>query len=35
MLDGRWAKDNQRMFIVNVYAPCDLAGKSVMWDELR
>ncbi|KHN28551.1 hypothetical protein glysoja_021372, partial [Glycine soja] len=35
MLDGRWVKDNQRLFIVNVYAPCDLAGKRVMWDELR
>ena len=35
MLDGRWAKDNQRLYIVNVYAPCDLAGKRVMWEELR
>ena len=27
MLDGRWVIENKRLYIVNVYAPCDLAGK--------
>ena len=35
MLEGRWVNNNQRMFLVNVYAPCDLAGKRVLWDELK
>ena len=35
MLEGRWVKENQRLYIVNVYAPCDLAGKRALWDELR
>ena len=35
MLEGKWAKDNQWLHIVNVYAPCDLAGKRTLWDELR
>ncbi|XP_040868802.1 G-type lectin S-receptor-like serine/threonine-protein kinase At4g11900 [Glycine max] len=32
---GRCVNNNQRLLIVNVYAPCDLAGKRVLWDELR
>ena len=35
MLEGRWVKENQWLSIVNVYAPCDLAGKRALWDELR
>eukprot|EP00256_Glycine_max_P042553 XP_006593114.1 transcription factor SRM1-like [Glycine max] len=35
ILVGRWTNDNLRLFIVNVYAPCDLAGKRAMWEELR
>ena len=27
-LDGRWVSEDHRLFIVNVYAPCDLAGKE-------
>jgi len=35
MLDGRWVIENQRLYIVNVYAPCDIAGKRALWEELR
>ena len=30
-----WIKENLKLFIVNVYAPCDLAGKRELWEELR
>ena len=33
-LDGRWVCEDHRLFIVNVYAPCDLAGKRNLWEEL-
>ena len=35
MLVGTWIKDNLKLFIVNVYAPCHLAGKRDLWEELR
>ena len=35
MLEGRCVNINQRMFLVNIYAPCDLAGKRLLWDELK
>ena len=35
MLEGNWMKDNQRIRVVNVYAPCDLPGKRALWDDLR
>ena len=35
MLEGRCVNINQRMFVVNIYAPCDLAGKRFLWDELK
>ena len=34
-LDGIWVAENQRLHIVNVYAPCDLPGKRILWEELR
>ena len=33
-LEGKWKSEDQRLFIVNVYAPCDLAGKRNLWEEL-
>lgn len=35
MLEGRCIPNDQRLVIVNVYAPCDLEGKKALWDELR
>ncbi|KAL5153812.1 hypothetical protein HKD37_19G053302 [Glycine soja] len=34
-LDGRWVSEDHRLFIVNVYAPCDLVGKRILREELR
>ena len=34
MLEGTCISNNQRMMIVNVYAPCDLVGKKALWDDL-
>ena len=34
MQEGKWVKENQWIRIVNVYAPCDLAGKRTLWDDL-
>ena len=34
LLEGRCISNNQRLMIVNVYAPCDLIGKRVLWDDL-
>ena len=35
MLEGRCVNINQRMFVVNIYAPFDLVGKRLLWDELK
>ncbi|KAL5171309.1 hypothetical protein HKD37_11G032808 [Glycine soja] len=35
MLEGRCILNDQRLVIVNVYAPCDLDGKKALWDDLR
>ena len=35
MLEGTWLHNNQKMFLVNVYAPCDIAGKRALWDDLK
>ena len=34
MLEGTCISNNQRMVIVNVYAPYDLVGKKALWDDL-
>ena len=34
MLEGTWIKENKRVFIINVYAPCELQGKREQWAEL-
>ncbi|KAL2599989.1 hypothetical protein AAZX31_10G100300 [Glycine max] len=35
MFEGRCTNNNQRLMIVNVYAPCDFAGKIALWDDIR
>ena len=32
MLAGKWIKEDMKMSIVNVYAPCDNAGKRELWN---
>ncbi|KAH1242381.1 hypothetical protein GmHk_07G019724 [Glycine max] len=34
MLEGTWLKKDKRVFIINVYAPCELQRKREQWDEL-
>ena len=34
LLEGTWTKENKKVFITNVYAPCDLQGKREQWEEL-
>ncbi|KAH1214104.1 Transposon TX1 uncharacterized protein [Glycine max] len=34
LLEGMWIKENKRVSIINVYAPCDLQGKRQQWDEI-
>ena len=34
MLEGRCTHNNQRLIIVNVYAPCDFAEKKALWDDI-
>ena len=34
LLEGLWIKDNKRVSIINVYAPCDLQRKRQQWDEI-
>lgn len=33
-LEGWWGKDKVKVTLVNVYAPCDLRGKRLLWEEL-
>ena len=34
MLGGVWLPQMQRVVVINVYAPCDSAGKRQMWQNL-
>ena len=35
LLEGTWTKDNKKVYITNVYAPCDLQGRRDQWEELK
>ena len=35
LLEGMWTKENKKVCITNVYAPCNLQGKRDQWDELK
>lgn len=34
-LEDFWGVDQVNVNIVNVYAPCDLRGKKMLWDEIE
>ncbi|KAL5166140.1 Phosphatidylinositol/phosphatidylcholine transfer protein SFH9 [Glycine soja] len=34
LLEGKWIKDNKRVSIINVYAPCELQRKRQQWEEI-
>lgn len=33
-IEGWWGKDRVKVSMVNVYFPCDLRGKRLMWEEI-
>ncbi|KAL2605012.1 hypothetical protein AAZV13_09G099800 [Glycine max] len=35
LLEGTWTKDNKKVYITNVYAPCDLQRRRDQWEELK
>ncbi|KHN31803.1 hypothetical protein glysoja_049476, partial [Glycine soja] len=35
LLEGTWMKDNKKVYVTNVYAPCDIQGKRDQWEELK
>jgi len=35
LLEGMWIQENQRVFIVNIYAPCDIQSKCALWDFVK
>ena len=34
LLEGVWTQKNQRLFIVNIYSPCDSQNKRELWESL-
>ena len=34
LLEGVWTHENQRIFIVNIYSPCDSQNKRELWESL-
>ena len=35
LLEGTWIHETQTIFIVNIYAPCDIQSKRALWDSVR
>jgi len=35
LLEGVWTQEAQKVFIVNIYAPCDVHSKGALWDSVR
>lgn len=35
MLVGKWIKEAQQVFIVNIYSPCDIQSKRMLWDSVK
>lgn len=35
LLEGVWTQEMQKIFIVNLYAPCDVVGKLALWESIR
>ena len=34
-LEGTWAGDGGKVTIINIYSPCDIASKRILWDEVK
>lgn len=35
LLEGVWVQDAQKVIMVNIYLPCDMALKRILWDNVR
>ena len=35
LLQGVWKQGAQKVHIVNIYSPCDIHNKRVLWDSIR
>lgn len=33
-IKGLWKEETKETIIVNVYSPCNMAGKKALWEEL-
>lgn len=33
-VEGWWGKERVKVSVINVYAPCDMSGKRLLWEEL-
>ena len=34
-LENTWVPDEQKMSIVNIYLPCDMAQKRNLWEQIK
>ena len=35
MLVGKWLKEAQQVHVINIYSPCDIQNKRVLWDSVK
>lgn len=35
MLVGKWLQEAQPVHIINIYSPCDIQSKRVLWDRVK
>ena len=35
MLIGTWLQEAERVHIVNIYSPCDIQNKRLLWDSIK
>lgn len=34
-LEGTWCNEDQKIYIINIYAPCDPENKRDLWESLK
>lgn len=34
-MEGIWIQDMQRIFLVNVYSPCDAPSRRILWEDIK
>ena len=35
LLEGVWIQEAQKVHILNIYSPCDITNKRLLWDSIR